>query len=147
MSKQDIMWMIFVGIVCLLGIKDYKKKEISLILVGLGTILGGIFRGISLELVISLCPGLLLGGFSILSGEKIGLGDCLVIGMGAFFLSLENMLIWIFLSFFLAGIFGMIRILLFHKDKKEQIPFVPFLGISAVLTYLIQFMGRYENNV
>ena len=145
MSKKWVVWIVFMGILLILSLQDYKKKEVSLFVIGAGVLLGIFLRGVSIELLLKICPGILLFVFSILSEEKMGLGDSLVIGMGAFFLSLESLLIWIFLAFLLAGIIGIILMMFFHKNKKEQIPFVPFLWVSAIFTCLLQYMENYEN--
>ena len=81
--------------------------------------------------------GMLIGGmildFCILSRGKMGPGDGIVFMLTGLYLGAEENLALMLLSFFFAAGWSFIAICFFHRNKKEKIPFLPFL----VLAYLV----------
>ena len=75
--------------------------------------------------------GMLFGGmillFCILSRGKMGPGDGIVFMLTGLYLGAEENLALMLLSFFFAAGWSFIAICFFHRNKKEKIPFIPFL--------------------
>ena len=84
----------------------------------------------------------MLGGASVgvvllvigyLTKEKIGYGDGILFVATGIYLGFWNNLILLWLSTSLAGIYGIILMLLKKKKKDSEIPLVPFvLGVYVV---------------
>lgn len=77
--------------------------------------------------------GILVG----ISDERwMGSGD-IKIGLGfGFLLGYPNALLFLLLSFVIGAVFGVAMILLKRGKLKSQIPFAPFLIVSAIITLL-----------
>ncbi len=121
--------------------QDLKKKEIFLVptlaFLAAGILLSllKVFHGAGL-FASFLCGA---GGtfFSILSGERIGLGDVLILMTLCLFLNAEEMLIVLSsgsLFCMTAGVFLLIR----TSGREKQIPFIPFLLAGMVLLIFME---------
>jgi len=103
-------------------------------------ILAGLFASIySLDsfLLGGLVGGGILGILVGISDERwMGSGD-IKIGLGfGFLLGYPNALLFLFLSFVIGAVFGVVAILVKKGKLKSQIPFAPFLIVSAIITLL-----------
>ena len=112
------------------------------------------FPGIIIGLIISLTiphitlinsiKGLLIGGglfyaIAILSRGGMGGGDIKLIAMVGSFLGWKNVLLTIFLGSFFGSIAGIALIILKKKNRKDMVPFGPFLSLGAIISI---FFGR-----
>lgn len=103
-------------------------------------ILAGLFANIySIDrfLLGGLVGGGILGILVGISDERwMGSGD-IKIGLGfGFLLGYPNALLFLFLSFIIGAVFGVLKILVKKGKLKSQIPFAPFLIVSAIITLL-----------
>ena len=85
------------------------------------------------QLLSGVAVGAALFVISLLSCGRIGQGDAvMVLIMGCYFGGFQSlMLLWG--ASFLAGLYGLFLLLLFHKRKTDRIPFVPFLLASYMV--------------
>lgn len=70
--------------------------------------------------------------------RSFGVGDLLIVLMMGFVLNLNEFLSWIFLSIVIAGLFALILVILKKADRKDTIPFVPFMHIAFMMLFLFQ---------
>ncbi len=85
--------------------------------------------------------GILLGvyflGYLFLRQESFGIGDVkLAAGIGAF-LGWRKALLCLFLSFILGGLLCGLLLLLHLKERRDKIPFAPFLVTGALLSIFL----------
>ena len=113
-----IMTALVIGIVCLF------INDISLI-----NALGGMSLGGGLLLLLALVPGVLGGG------------DIKLMFVLGIFLGLEGVLVAIFLAFAIAAIISILLLLLKIKERKDHIPFGPFLSIGTFIAF--HFLNRF----
>lgn len=107
---------------------DYKTREIDLryTVIFLGVLLcADIWKGSFVNWK-GIFPGVLLGGFSLGSREKIGLGDSWVVMAVGCAVGLADIWKILFAAFAITGGVGLFC-LLFRKKQTETLPFVPFL--------------------
>jgi leader peptidase (prepilin peptidase)/N-methyltransferase len=126
-----------------LSAEDLKRKEVSMIPVTgmamIGTmcsILGGEWADASF--LMRFIPGLLALLLARVSGERIGYGDGWVLLCLGCYLSAENMINLCMISLFCIGIVALFMLLVLHRSRQAQIPFVPFLLLGYVLTLLAE---------
>lgn len=114
------------------SIWDIRKKNISLTVTAFMGIMG---IGIRIALqdiqftdtVLSLMPGVLSLLFALVSRERVGYGDgLLLLAVGCCLKGQEMIALWM-LALGLAGLWALVLCICFHKGKKYEIPFVPFV--------------------
>lgn len=117
------------------AVLDIKRRRISLLLVFLFAIIWIVsaFRDdpqAFITGVVGMIPGIILAGVSILSGEKIGMGDAITVTLCGVYLGLYPILMILMISFIFTTIVGVILILLHRAKRDSSLPFVPFLAIA-----------------
>lgn len=122
------------------GVRDFKRKEINVVLCIVSTVCAACFRTAFenesiLLVIIGMLPGLALLGLAFLSQEKIGKGDgieTMALGswIGVFDCVKVLFISFLFLTFFACLYWGV-------KRRNAEIPFVPFLFIGYVTGVLI----------
>lgn len=122
---------------------DHRKKELPLIYIAAGFGLGLLLRllpgaGPFLEILSGFLPGLICLALAKGTKEAIGYGDALmIIALGAF-CNVAMILLLLFCGFLLAGLFCLVLLILKKRNKKEAIPFIPFLlGGYVILLAII----------
>ncbi len=83
---------------------------------------------------------------STLSREKwMGMGDSYLVILLGLFVGFPEILLALFLAFFLGSIYGIIMIVIGKKKMKSQLPFAPFLvmGTFVTLFFFEQIMTWY----
>ncbi len=130
------------GLGCI-SIEDMRKREIStlslLLLGGLGvflSLLGGEWKDISV--LCRFLPGLIFLGLGKISRESIGYGDGFVILCLGSYLTVTQLLGACMTAVTLAGVAALFLMILLHRGRRTQIPFVPFLFIGCGITILSQ---------
>lgn len=132
--------------------KDIRERRISVPVLIVTCLLGGSLQIVSLlflsdgsagagELTAvfgSAIPGLLFLLLSVLSGNRIGFGDGLVLLGAGLFLDISDLTASLFLGMILCAVFAGIGIALGKLRKDTEIPFVPFL----LLAYLLVLAGE-----
>ena len=84
--------------------------------------------------------GALVGGaalfvlFLITKGRGMGFGDVKFIGVIGLYLGWKLSLLTLFLSFILGGFFGIILLATKIKDKKDAIPFGPWIAMATFIS-------------
>ena len=118
---------------------DYQKKELPLIFIAVGFGLGLFLRILSgtalpLEILPGFLPGILCLLIAKLSKEAIGYGDAfMLIAIGTFCLITE-LLFLLLCGFLIAGTVSILLLVLKKRNKKEEIPLIPFLLSGYVFT-------------
>ncbi len=129
----------------IIALIDLEHKIISDVIT-----LPGILIGLTISLALphitflNSIKGFLLGGglfyiIAILSRGGMGGGDIKLIAMVGSFLGWEKVLLTIFLGSFFGSIVGIILIILKKKNRKDMVPFGPFLSLGAIISI---FFGR-----
>ncbi len=128
-------------ITCLVGVlgictyTDMRRKEISMITIGVfaipAVILNFIFVQESIwQQVGGLCVGIVLLIISKVSKGAVGEGDGYLLMITGLLLGLWGNLQLLMGALLLAAIFSSVLLIMNQADKKKELPFVPFLFIS-----------------
>ncbi|MCR5677319.1 MAG: prepilin peptidase [Agathobacter sp.] len=138
-------WLIpAIGPVMLLNsITDLKKREISLKisvlwgLVGIAIRIGREYYGNGFHLIdwVGMLVGLFVIAVAILSNGQIGIGDGIIMVALSFYLELEALLTAILVAGIGVALCALILFLIFHKGRRYQIPFVPFLTLGVLVSF------------
>lgn len=120
------------GALGILSIEDIKEKKITVSLVLLSAICGIcmhlFFQTESIfDMLQGMLPGLLLLLVCACSHGKIGLGDGLLVMLTGLYLGWEKNIYLLFWSVILTGLWAIILLLFYRKEKTYEIPFAPFL--------------------
>lgn len=124
------------------SLEDIKSRQIT-VMVTLGSALAGLICHLVYQShsIYSMLGGMVFGGlillFSVLSKGKIGQGDGIVFMLTGLYLGVEKNLALMLLSFVLAGCWAFLLIIFLHRDKKEKIPFIPFLFLAYLLILVL----------
>ena len=128
------MWsqIVVVSMLTICSAEDIKKKQIrlnSVFLFGiLGVFLHMLWRVQSIESLLSgMSVGVVLLIISVLTGGKIGAGDAILLIVTGIYLGLEQNLELFFCGLMLCSMWALGLLVLRKKDRKDCIPFVPFL--------------------
>ena len=97
----------------------------------LNRLFSGILGFLSLEIIIFIL-------FLITSKYAFGSGDSKFYGLVGFWLGFKNLFAVFVLSIYLGGIFSLVGILLNKLNRKDKIPFAPFISLSA---YFVALFG------
>lgn len=129
------------------SIWDIKKKEIPL-WISLG--LGGCSFLYSLccqrtwsSFLLALLPGALCLVFAFLTKQAIGYGDGILLCALAMLYPLEELVGFVFIAVFVAGMAGLLIIIVFCKNRTYEIPFVPFLFFAWLFVKGIYVIERF----
>jgi len=91
---------------------------------------------INQESILTYLYGLIFG-FAFLAifvfFNAMGGGDAMLAAMFGMFFGLEKTFVLLMISFIIGGIFSLIVVILKKKDRKDKIPFGPFLTTAALL--------------
>ena len=137
------------GLVCLYGITafdDYRTKHIKLMeliifaVIGicfdivytkyaLASILGGVGVGVAMYI------------FSIISKEKIGKGDALLVMVTGLYLGFMNTVVLVWLSSVLAALVGLVLIRKYDDKVDKEMPFVPFILLAYLIMFTVNSLG------
>ena len=134
-----------------LSFEDIRKKTIPVIpMMAAGVV------GVALHLyygrldIISVAAGIIPGVIayiiSILTDEKIGRGDAMLLIVTGIFLGFWDNLIIIYFALIFAAAGGVIAMAAFEKNRGHEMPFVPFLMMSFLLMMICNG-GLPQNSV
>ncbi len=87
------------------------------------------------ELLLCLFPGITLLFFAYI-GRQVGSGDGWLIIASGLYLRWEELIEVLCYSFMAAGLFSVGYLLFVHKNRKDRIPFVPFLFLGTMALFL-----------
>ena len=95
-----------------------------------------------MEYIYAFIPGLICFLLGYWTKESIGYGDAgLLCALGMLY-SFENIVFICMTAVVLAGITGLILLVVFHKNGKYEIPFVPFLWMGWLFLLVGEGSGR-----
>ena len=120
-------------------ISDIKCRRVYLsVLIGsalAGVILEIVLRDLDITLIAGgEAVGLIILVLSIASGEKIGMGDAIVVVICGLCLGFWPASSILALSVFAAGIAGLLAMTIFKKPRDYGLPFMPFM-LGAFIVY------------
>lgn len=135
---MEIIFNVIIGIVLLgLATIDFYKKEVPvwmIVILGTVCIIGRILLGINLLFV---SCGMSIGGcilaLAILSKEKIGVGDGLVIICLGFFLGASKTVWLLFYASVIMTTVSFILIIFKKKNVKNTLPFIPAILLGFLI--------------
>ncbi|MCF0131287.1 MAG: prepilin peptidase [Pseudobutyrivibrio sp.] len=139
----------YIILLLILGIctyTDIKGKYINMMVVGFGGLVGVVWNVLSGEMTVSaMLAGMILGVllliFSIISKEKIGMGDAMMVIITGIYLGIRNTTSLVFFSTLLAGILGMLFIKIKNKEIGYELPFAPFLFAVYIIGLFATMSG------
>ncbi len=143
--------MMTIGVAWLLALAAYddiRTREIRIIYILIFAIAGIVLNILTPpESISSILCGVLTGVvvliFSILSNEKIGKGDALLLMVIGLYLGFYMTIALLWLASIMAAIFG-IAIIGIKKEKlRYEIPFVPFLLVAYIFITTLKWVGGY----
>ena len=148
-SKMGDKAMEMLGLFGILGyfsFRDMKERQIGLVPLVLSAIVGLVFHlwygRISIwNLLGGICIGLCLYVVSVISHEKIGKGDALLLAVTGIFLGFWDNLILLWIASLLAAVAGGMAMVFFHKERHFELPFIPCIFIGFVMYLSMQHMG------
>lgn len=122
-------------------ITDLKSKTISLYLCIIFFICGIFLQFFFLKatpflLLLNLLPSFFLLLISLLSKGAIGMGDCIIFFILAFYLTDFSMLTIMFFSFLFSSVYC-IYLLWKKHSRKHAFPFAPFIAVGTVFFFCI----------
>jgi leader peptidase (prepilin peptidase)/N-methyltransferase len=142
-----INYIILISSLVLLAYIDFKKKiipnKILLVMLVLRLILIGIegllYRDMINSILISSFLGLIVGGgafllVSFIHKNSVGMGDIKLVAIIGFYVGIGNLFSCVISSLLISLICGIVLILAKKINKKDLIPFAPFLMLGTFLT-------------
>ena len=137
------------GLICFLGITavdDLKTRQIKVLEIIIFGVIGILFNFIfKWHTATSLFGGIIVGCvmflFSVLSGEKIGKGDGLVVMVTGLYLGFANTLSLVWISSILAAIIGGLYVKKYSVDTDIELPFIPFLLMGYLVLIVVNSVG------
>lgn len=135
--------------ICLLiqSIWDIRAKKISLwisLCFGGCSLVYSIYCGRNwMEFVIALVPGVICFVIGYCTKESIGYGDAILLCALGMLYTFEEVLLICMTALILAGMVGLILLVVFRKNGKYEIPFVPFL----LAGWIILFIGNLSGGI
>ena len=143
MQIREVMTVLFLAV---MGWKDWKKKEISLLLTGAYGIIGlafSIYAERPLEdWLLPFGVSLMILAVSVLTGGEIGMGD------GWIFLALGTMLhteMYVRMAcigMLIAAVYAGVLLVICKKGRKTEIPLVPFYCLDIWEDYCYESQKR-----
>ena len=146
------VWKVTICMILLImmSIEDIRNQSISLKLIILGGLMAVIYRICSfvlasnvngleyaLDCIWACVPGLLLICISLVSSQKMGLGDGVVaveIGLG---MGLDICILTLTIALFINCIWAGILLMFHRANRKSTIPFVPFLSLGVGIASMV----------
>lgn len=137
------------GLACFYGltaVDDIRTKRIKVLEVAafavIGVIIDLLYRPYS---IISILGGVAVGVFvfilSLITKEKIGKGDALIVMVSGLYLGFMNTVVVLWLASILAALIGGIMIRCHGHRMDLEIPFVPFLLAAYLIVYTVGHLG------
>lgn len=139
---KELIFGIWLG---LQGCLDFKFKEIPLWFSLLGGGVGIVFCIIEnrswTSLLLACVPGVISLIFSWITREVIGYGDGIVFVVMGTYMSFSQLVSIGMIAFGIAGMVSLILLVVYKKNGKEQIPFIPFLAVGYGIEYITKLGG------
>ena len=117
------VWLLVVGGIAGTGYQIWKWVKgdpVSIVLIGVGVIVGILFLGVSK-----------------ITGQALGYGDGIIILILGICLGFWDLSIVLMIAFFIASVMAIALIVVKKGKKKRTMPFVPFLCIGYIVFVLM----------
>ena len=117
------VWLLVVGGIAGTGYQIWKWVKgdlVSIVLIGVGAIVGILFLGVSK-----------------ITGQALGYGDGIIILILGICLGFWDLSIVLMIAFFIASVMAIALIVVKKGKKKRTMPFVPFLCIGYIVFVLM----------
>ena len=129
------------------GIWDKRTKKIRLIPLLIAFPVGIILSFLQgkedgIYSLFGMIPGLLFLGIAVLTKEKVGYGDGMVILVTGVLLGLKINLMMVFLGLFLAALGSIWLLIRKRAGRKTKIAFIPFLLPALTLSLMMAGGGK-----
>lgn len=130
--------------ICLLiqGIWDLRKKEIpTCISIGFGgvSLIYSIYgQRASEDIFLGVLPGILFLLIGLVTKQAVGYGDGILLCALGMYYALEDLLSICLIAMVFSVVVALILLVVFHKNGKYEIPFVPFLFLGWLFWYGIR---------
>lgn len=115
-------------------ISDIRKRKIRLGISLLFLIIGVLWqiwqRADKVELLLAMLPGICLIGLSVMTQQKIGFGDGVVIVVCGIYLGLGNTILLLMVSLMLSALTGVVMLLLKKASLHTELPWITFVFVS-----------------
>ncbi|MCX7746830.1 MAG: A24 family peptidase [Clostridia bacterium] len=83
-----------------------------------------------------LCTSIILFFISLVTKGGMGKGDIMIFSCAGIYLGLQNVLSAMLLSTFLSGVAGLAVLVFRLSNRKDFIPFIPFMFVGTMITVL-----------
>lgn len=135
-SINQIATIIYLGV---LSIYDLRSKRLPIYIFVIGGIAGIVLLILEknigfLNLIVNLSPGIALLIIGRLTRQAIGYGDGLAVLIMGLFQSINIVMLSLLMGITLSGFVALILLLFFHKSKKSELAFIPFLAIAFLIS-------------
>lgn len=115
---------------------DIRKREVSLftiVIFGAGGLLLALYRGVfSLDYVIPFAIGAGILGLGIATQGAIGMGDGLFLMALGTMMEAGKFIAVFFMGLMACGVSSLIMLLVFHKGRNAELPFIPFVLLGYI---------------
>ena len=133
---RGLIDVLMIGTLLVASWGDWKRKEISVRILLLMTVLASVKAIFFSEKFLEVILGLVIGiGFLLISKwteEQIGYGDSWLILILGVYVGFEKLLILLFTASLGAALFSLIFCVIHKWNRNFTIPFVPFLAAAYV---------------
>ena len=147
-KKGNIMTLkiLCAGTLAAAAYSDIKTKRVPLWTVVLTACLGMVEAVLALtdgtrtlpELMLSMAPGILLLGLSVMSAHAVGAGDGLLLMSAGPVFGLTGIAVMLMIALGMSAVLSVVLLATKKADRKARIPFVPFL-LAAMGVVLFAF--------
>ena len=132
----------FNGRTRIFGVRGYKNTQNSINVNYCFALVGAILSFLNgnwfdWRLILGFIPGIIVLFLGLLTKETIGYGDGLVVLALGCYLNIFEIIGLSMLALTLAGLAAVFLIVVYHKGKKELLPFVPFLFVAHLIVVLL----------
>ena len=134
-----------IGMMIYLSVEDIRKKTIPVIPLMIWGIVGVVQHLIygridTLSMMAGMIPGVVAYVLSVVTGEKIGRGDALLLLVTGIYMGFWENVFMLWIGLILAAVVGMMAVVVLRRDRNSELPFVPFL-LAACLILVISNGG------
>lgn len=156
-SFDFFKYVVLVALLIVIAMIDYKTTDVYTSTTIFGGVAGMIFLAIgyftnSLEfppihyVIAAVIPALFLFLIAYFTGG-MGYGDVEIVAVCGLFLGIPAMGVCMFLSFLIGGLSGIVMLVTKIKNRKDAIPFGPFIAIAALISILFsdKLINMYLN--
>ncbi len=124
-----------------MSVEDIRKRTVPVIpmmIWGMAGVLLHLYNGrISyVSMLGGLIPGIVVYVLSILTHEKIGKGDAILLVITGIYMGFWGNIFMLWIGMIMAAVGGVISMTFFKKGKNYELPFVPFLFAGFLMIVL-----------